>query len=158
MRCHCIIIITIIIPIHYKREQPEKSYFNLLLYISMFPQLIAGPIVRYREIAKQLHNRYVTLNDFCNGSIRFMYGLSKKVIIADACGLVADKAYSVPLDMLSTPIALIGAFAYFLQIYFDFSAYSDMAIGLGRIFGFHFPENFSWWKTPESFSCSLLHS
>jgi alginate O-acetyltransferase complex protein AlgI len=131
-----------IIDIYLKKEKPERNFFDLLLYISMFPQLIAGPIVRYKTIAKQLHNRTTSLNDFSVGAARFMYGLSKKVIIADACGLVADTAYGVPLEIVSTPVAVIGSFAYFLQIYFDFSAYSDMAIGLGKLFGFHFPENF----------------
>lgn len=135
--------LTYVIDVYYKREKPEKNFLNLLLYISMFPQLIAGPIVRYSEVAKQLHNRITNLNDFSSGATRFIYGLSKKVIIADACGIVADTAYNVPIGTLSTPVALIGAYAYFLQIYFDFSAYSDMAIGLGRILGFHFPENFN---------------
>jgi len=135
--------LTYVIDVYQKREKPEKNFINLFLYISMFPQLIAGPIVRYNEIAKQLHSRVSGLNDFSSGAIRFIYGLSKKVIIADACGIVADTAYNVPIGTLSTPVALIGAYAYFLQIYFDFSAYSDMAIGLGRIFGFTFPENFN---------------
>ena len=132
-----------VIDVYLGKEEPERNFFDLLLYISMFPQLIAGPIVRYSTIAKQLHERSVGINDFAQGATRFMYGLSKKVIIADACGLVADTAYGIPLETVSTPVAAIGSCAYFLQIYFDFSAYSDMAIGLGRIFGFHFPENFN---------------
>ena len=132
-----------VIDVYLEKEEPERNLFDLLLYISMFPQLIAGPIVRYSTIAKQLHDRSVGFNDFSQGAARFMYGLSKKVIIADACGLVADTAYGIPLETVSTPVAAIGSCAYFLQIYFDFSAYSDMAIGLGRIFGFHFPENFN---------------
>lgn len=132
-----------IIDVYLKKEKPERSFFNLLLYIIMFPQLIAGPIVRYSTVTRQLPKRKESLNDFSRGAVRFVYGLSKKVLIADACGLVADTAYNVPLDKVSTSVALIGSFAYFLQIYFDFSAYSDMAIGLGRIFGFNFPENFN---------------
>ena len=132
-----------VIDVYLGKEKPERNFFDLLLYISMFPQLIAGPIVRYSTIAKQLHNRSVNFDDFSLGAARFMYGLFKKVVIADACGLVADTAYGVPLEMVSTPVSVIGSCAYFLQIYFDFSAYSDMAIGLGRIFGFHLPENFN---------------
>ncbi|MEN8155134.1 MAG: MBOAT family O-acyltransferase [Acidobacteriota bacterium] len=132
-----------VIDVNNKNIEPEKNYFKLLLYISMFPQLIAGPIVRYKKIAKQLHGRQETLNDFSLGATRFVYGLSKKVIMADACGIVADTAYNTPLGSVTAPVALIGSLAYFLQIYFDFSAYSDMAIGLGRIFGFSFPENFN---------------
>ncbi|MEN8155159.1 MAG: MBOAT family O-acyltransferase [Acidobacteriota bacterium] len=132
-----------VIDVNSKKVEPEKNFFNLLLYISMFPQLIAGPIVRYSKIAKQIHNRRENLNDFSLGASRFVYGLSKKVIVADACGIVADTAYNTPLDAVTTPVALIGSLAYFLQIYFDFSAYSDMAIGLGRIFGFSIPENFN---------------
>lgn len=131
-----------VVDVYTGKEKPEKHFLDLFLYISMFPQLIAGPIVRYSKIAKQLHRRKVDVTDFAAGASRFIYGLSKKVIIADACGMVADTAYGLPAEMFSTPTCLIGAFAYFLQIYFDFSAYSDMAIGMGRIFGYRFPENF----------------
>lgn len=129
--------------IRFKGIKPEDNYFDLLLYIAMFPQLIAGPIVRYTQVNKELHSRSTSINDFQIGCTRFIYGLAKKIIIADACGKIADLAYAVPLDDLTTGVVYLGAICYFLQIYFDFSAYSDMAIGLGKILGFKFPENFN---------------
>lgn len=126
-----------------KKEPAEKSFVNLLCYISMFPQLIAGPIVRFSDIRDSLYKRRSTIEDITVGTTRFVYGLAKKIIIADACGSIADACYSIQGVEINSGIALLGAFSYMIQIYFDFSAYSDMAIGLGRIFGFKFPENFN---------------
>ena len=136
-----------LIELKLRRIKPERSFLNLLLYITMFPQLIAGPIVRYNSVYASIKDRAITLEDFVAGGCRFIYGLAKKIIIADACGKLADLCYAVPSEELNSGIAFLGASTYFLQIYFDFSAYSDMAIGLGRMIGFRFPENF---KRPYS--------
>lgn len=114
-----------------------------MLYISLFPQLIAGPIIRYNTIAEQLVNRTSTMEDRVMGFYRFALGLGKKVLIANTVAIVADEIFAMNYDTLSTGTAWIGILAYTLQIYFDFSGYSDMAIGLGRMFGFRFTENFN---------------
>jgi alginate O-acetyltransferase complex protein AlgI len=114
------------------------------LYLLLFPQLIAGPIIRYRDIADQLARRIVSLDDFAYGVQRFIVGLSKKVLVANVVAGPADKIFGMPLGELSAAHAWLGIVCYTLQIYFDFSGYSDMAIGLGRMFGFRFPENFRW--------------
>ena len=121
----------------------QRDPLRLALYISMFPQLIAGPIVRYSEVEAALVDRRTTRGDFVAGMERFVTGLAKKTLIADPLGLVADQIFAIPDAGLSPEVAWLGAIAYALQLYFDFSAYSDMAIGLGRIFGFRFPENFA---------------
>ena len=129
----------------YRRIVPaEKQVINCGLYISMFPQLIAGPIVRYHDIAKQLVQRTVNRASFAEGAERFVYGLGKKVLLADPLGIQADRIFLLPVTDLSTPAAWLGAICFSLQIYYDFSGYSDMAIGLGRMFGFRFPENFNY--------------
>ncbi|MBQ8188768.1 MAG: MBOAT family protein [Lachnospiraceae bacterium] len=122
----------------------QKNPINLALYISMFPQLIAGPIVRYTDIRTHLHKRTHSAELFCVGAERFIVGLGKKAIFANTMGALADQIMGSNVQYLSAPVAWIGAIAYTLQIYFDFSGYSDMAIGLGKIFGFHFPENFNY--------------
>lgn len=122
----------------------QKNFFNLALYISLFPQLIAGPIVRYHDVEKQITSRRITLTGFASGTRRFIIGLGKKMLIANPFGEVADGVYAMPADDLTAYLVLIGMVAYTIQIYFDFSAYSDMAIGLGRMFGFHFLENFNY--------------
>ena len=109
-----------------------------------FPQLIAGPIIRYHDIAEQLARRVVSLDDFAYGVRRFVIGLAKKVLIANVVAGPADRIFGMPPPELSTAHAWLGIVCYTLQIYFDFSGYSDMAIGLGRMFGFRFPENFHW--------------
>lgn len=115
---------------------------DLALYICLFPQLIAGPIIRYHAIDKQIAERSIKITDLAEGSLRFLHGLAKKVILADPAGAIADQCFhAVGADMTSA-VAWLGAIAYTVQIYFDFSGYSDMAIGLGRMFGFRFPENF----------------
>jgi alginate O-acetyltransferase complex protein AlgI len=122
----------------------QKSPVHAALYLLLFPQLIAGPIIRYRDLADQLARRIVTLDDFAYGVRRFIIGLGKKVLIANVVAGPADKIFAMPFAQLSTAHAWLGIVCYTLQIYFDFSGYSDMAIGLGRMFGFRFPENFRW--------------
>ena len=127
----------------YNGETCQKNPLNVGLYISFFPQLIAGPIVRYGTIADQIINRKESLEKFSSGSIRFMQGFSKKVLLANTMAIIADKAFTLDSAELSISFAWLGAFAYMMQIYFDFSGYSDMAIGLGKMFGFEFEENFN---------------
>lgn len=122
----------------------QKNPLNVALYISLFPQLIAGPIVRYETVADQIDNRKETLEGFTYGIERFILGLSKKVLVANTVGLIADEIFKLQAADLSTSLAWIGIIAYTFQIYFDFSGYSDMAIGLGRMFGFKFLENFNY--------------
>lgn len=126
-------------------HKPLRSPVQYLVYIMMFPQMIAGPIVRFSAIADQIENRehLETLDHKFLGFFRFTIGLAKKVLIANVMGLEADRIFSLPTEELTTPLAWLGATAYAFQIYFDFSGYSDMAIGLGRILGFKFPENFN---------------
>lgn len=121
----------------------QKNYFKLLLYVSFFPQLIAGPIVRYSTIEEAIDNRKTSLSDFIIGFKRFIRGFAKKIIIANNVAILCDNIYS-NYSGLGSNILWLSAIAYTLQIYFDFSGYSDMAIGLGRIFGFHFLENFDY--------------
>ena len=123
-------------------KKPYINFANVALYISFFPQLIAGPIIRYNHIANALLYRHLALPDIAQGIVRFIQGLAKKVIIANAMGELCDQIMSTSYSNISTPLAWIGIVAYTLQIYFDFSGYSDMAIGLGRMFGFNYPENF----------------
>lgn len=128
----------------YRRESPaQRKFGSLLLYISMFPQLVAGPIVRYDTIAREINSRSTTAQDISEGVFRFIIGLGKKVIIANQFSELADQFLLNGVDSLSTAGAWIGTVAYALQIYFDFSGYSDMAIGMGRCMGFHFNENFN---------------
>lgn len=122
----------------------QKNIFYTMLYIALFPQLVAGPIVRYTTIEQEIITRNENLQDFSSGLVRFLLGLSKKVLLANAMGEVADPVFASANSQLSMGTAWIGAIAYTLQIYFDFSAYSDMAIGLGKMFGFHFLENFNY--------------
>ncbi len=122
----------------------QKNPLKLGLYVAMFPQLVAGPIVRYTDIAERIDANRESLTDVSDGLVRFCFGLAKKVLLANALGEVADAVFATDLAILSTTTAWVGAIAYTLQLYFDFSAYSDMAIGLGQIFGFHFHENFNY--------------
>ncbi len=133
-----------VIDVYRKDVVSQKKFSNIMLYISMFPQLVAGPIVRYVDIEKQLETRKVTIDDLEYGIIRFITGLGKKVLIANNMALVADGVFNTGTEHLSSYYAWIGLIAYTLQIYFDFSGYSDMAIGLGRMFGFKFLENFNY--------------
>ena len=122
----------------------QKNPFNLALYIALFPQLVAGPIVRYTTIESEIMGRRETLEDFSAGVVRFLCGLGKKMILANPMGEIADTIFGQNTDVFTTGAAWTAAIAYTFQIYFDFSAYSDMAIGLGRMFGFHFLENFNY--------------
>ena len=122
----------------------QPSFYKLLLYVSMFPQLIAGPIVRYSDVEEQIEERTVTLKNISAGVMRFSAGLLKKAIIANFAGQLTEKLIGGDLTGLSSAGAWIGIISYTLQIYFDFSGYSDMAIGLGHMFGFSFPENFNY--------------
>ena len=136
-------LLSYIFDVYYSKAEPQKSVFQLGLYIALFPQLIAGPIVRYDAIASEITERKENLTDFSEGMLRFIYGLAKKVLIANYMGQLADTIFAME-GSLSVGTAWLGAVAYTLQIYFDFSGYSDMAIGLGRMFGFHFAENFNY--------------
>ena len=122
----------------------QKDFYKLALYISLFPQLVAGPIVKYHDVAEQIEARDVNFNKVQYGVKRFIIGLSKKVIIANTLGCIADKIFVQAPDTFSSAIAWLGAIAYTFQLYFDFSGYSDMAIGLGYLFGFKFMENFNY--------------
>ncbi|MCK5219489.1 MBOAT family protein [bacterium] len=124
------------------RSAPLRNPVDFSMYICMFPQLIAGPIVRYHEIAGQIQERSVTLDRFGQGAARFCLGLFKKVVLADSIAVLADHVFSIS-GGLSTGLAWMGLLAFTIQVYFDFSGYSDMAIGLGHLFGFKLPENFN---------------
>lgn len=130
----------------YRKDVPaQKNPFKLGMYISLFPQLVAGPIVRYKDVEKEINHRTVTVDSFADGTRRFIVGLFKKIIIADSLALVADQVVAASLSAANTPfIAWIGIISYSLQLFFDFAGYSDMAIGLGHMFGFHFLENFNY--------------
>jgi alginate O-acetyltransferase complex protein AlgI len=136
--------ISYVIDVYRRDATAQKSPVHAALYLLLFPQLIAGPIIRYRDLADQLAERIVTIDDFAYGVRRFIIGLGKKVLIANVVAAPADRIFSLPFAQLSTGHAWLGIICYTLQIYFDFSGYSDMAIGLGRMFGFRFPENFRW--------------
>jgi len=129
----------------YRRDDPaERNPLAVGLYISLFPQLIAGPIVRYKDVAAQIRARLVTARGFARGIGRFTVGLAKKMIVANTAGAIAERIFPAAAGGLTPATAWFGVFCYALQIYFDFSGYSDMAIGLGRMFGFRFMENFNY--------------
>ncbi len=136
-------IISYLIDIYRGQISAQKNIFKMGLYKSFFPQLIAGPIVRYKDIASEMNVRLISAHDVSYGIRRFIWGLSFKILISNNMGLIADRIYGLSQDQLTTSLSWIGAFAYFFQIYFDFCGYSHMAIGLARIFGFHFLENFN---------------
>jgi len=136
--------ISYLVDVYKNPENSQKSLLNLGLYISFFPQLIAGPIVRYSDVNAQIAERKETLSDFATGLERFIIGLSKKILIANSMAVVADRIYGTDIFGYGTRLAWIAAFSYALQIYYDFSGYSDMAIGLARMFGFRLPENFNY--------------
>jgi alginate O-acetyltransferase complex protein AlgI len=125
------------------RSRALRNIVDFGLYMTLFPQLVAGPIIRYHEIASQFSSRAVGIADVSEGASRFMWGLAKKVVIADAVAELANGAFDLPAGSRSFTAAWVGVLAYTVQIYFDFSGYSDMAIGLARMFGFKFPENFN---------------
>ncbi len=136
--------ITYVVDIHRGEASAQKNPLRVGLYISLFPQLIAGPIVRYRQIAEQIGSRSVRLEEIAEGVRRFIIGLAKKVLIANTLAIPADAIFAIPGGELEPAVAWLGLLCFSFQIYFDFAGYSDMAIGLGRCFGFRFPENFDW--------------
>ncbi len=133
-----------VIDVYRGEVECQRAYRNVLLYISFFPQLIAGPIVKYHDIQEQITNRSGDLKKIATGLRRFITGLGKKVLISNTMAVAADAVFAAPVDELNACSAWIGALAYMMQIYFDFSGYSDMAIGLGHMFGFAFLENFQY--------------
>lgn len=139
--------ISYVVDVYRDKEITQTNLLNIGLYISFFPQLIAGPIIRYKTIAKEINERKETWKDFSLGINRFIIGLGKKVLLANQFGVVADAVFNgvAPDGNTNTVLFLwLGAISYTLQIFFDFAGYSDMAIGLGRMFGFHFDENFNY--------------
>jgi D-alanyl-lipoteichoic acid acyltransferase DltB (MBOAT superfamily) len=133
--------------VYYGKVAAQKSLINVALYVSLFPQFIAGPIVRYKTVAAEIEGRVETKDDFVEGFSRFVIGLAKKVLLSNYLGFIVDRIFALNGDDgggLSAASAWLGAIAFNLQLFFDFSGYSDMAIGLGRIFGFHFLENFNY--------------
>jgi alginate O-acetyltransferase complex protein AlgI len=128
----------------YRSETPvQRNYTRLALYLSFFPSLLAGPIDRYRDFLPQLSNHNVTFDRFASGIRRFALGLAKKILIANTLAVITDELFNTPLSTLSTPLAWLGVICYALQIYYDFSGYTDMAIGLGHMLGFKLTENFN---------------
>ncbi|WP_031473306.1 MBOAT family O-acyltransferase [Agathobaculum desmolans] len=133
-----------VIDVYRDRTVVSRSFVKVLLYIAYFPQLIAGPIVKYHDIEKEIDNRRTTPQETAHGIRRFICGLSKKLLLSNAMGRMADAVFTLPAGEIGMFAAWMGAICYTLQIYFDFSGYSDMAIGMGRMFGFHFQENFNY--------------
>ena len=140
-------LISYVIDVYRNETPPQRSYAKLLLYAALFHQCIAGPIVRYVDVARELNRRTVNLDEVWLGMLRFTVGLGKKAVLANTCATVADSllvADKLAAGSVSSLGVLVGMTAYMLQIYLDFSAYSDMAIGMGRMLGFHFKENFNY--------------
>lgn len=137
-------VLSYVIDVYRKTVPAQKSMVNLGMYVTLFPQLIAGPIVRYETVAEEIENRKENFSEVVEGLKRFFIGLGKKVLIANQMALIADTIYGGDLANTGTVSLWLAAISYTLQIYFDFSGYSDMAIGLGRMFGFHFLENFNY--------------
>jgi alginate O-acetyltransferase complex protein AlgI len=135
---------TYVVDVYRRQAEPQRNPIHVALYIALFPQLIAGPIVRYADVARQLVRRAVTLDRFASGVSRFVVGLGKKMLIANVVSEQVDLIFALPASEWTAGLAWLGAGYYALQIYFDFSGYSDMAIGLGRMFGFEFLENFNY--------------
>lgn len=133
-----------VIDVYREKVSAQKNIFNFGLYVALFPQLIAGPIVKYADVAKEISERNEKLEDFVYGIKRFCYGLAKKVLVANTLASVVDSIWALDLTNLGASLSWFAAFCYTLQIYYDFSGYSDMAIGLGRMLGFHFKENFDY--------------
>lgn len=136
--------ISYVIDVYRGDGKVQKNPLNVGLYITLFPQLIAGPIVRYETVADEIKNRNENIYDFSSGVYRFMIGFSKKVLLSNTMGYIADLAFGLKSDSLTAGMAWLGAVSYTFQIFYDFSGYSDMAIGLGKMFGFHYLENFNY--------------
>jgi alginate O-acetyltransferase complex protein AlgI len=139
------------IDVYRRSVKTTHNPIDFMAYITLFPQLVAGPIVRYSDISEQLKHRTESVDNFVKGFSRFIIGLAKKMFIANPCGAIADNVFLIPPDDVSLGVSWLGIIAYAFQIYFDFSAYSDMAIGVGRIFGFHLLENFNYPYISKSF-------
>jgi len=140
-------IMSYVIDVYWDKVSAQRSFFDLLMYVSLFPQLVAGPIVRYETIAEEIKDRHTTVADFSDGMCRLIVGLTKKVLLANNLNLLVEELFHVEktgvnIGEATVVGAWVGVIAYSMQVYFDFSGYSDMAIGMGRIFGFHFDENF----------------
>ena len=133
-----------IIDVYRGESAVQKKFVNFGAYVSMFPQLIAGPIVRYSDVDRELNDRRCTLNESADGARRFVIGLAKKVLLADAAGALWESIAAIPREQTSVALLWLGIILYSFQIYFDFSGYSDMGIGLGKMLGFHFSENFNY--------------
>ena len=132
------------IDVYRGKVEATENFLDFFCFVTLFPQLVAGPIVRYQDISNEIKSREVTIDGFTEGCERFIIGLAKKVLVANTLAVPADMIFDMGPSELTTPLAWLGIACYTLQIYFDFSGYSDMAIGLGRIFGFTFPENFKY--------------
>ena len=136
--------LTYLIDLYRGRYPAEKNPLNMALYLSFFPRILSGPIETYEHFRPQMENRRMTVDGFAAGLRRFLYGLGKKVLIADLCGITVGRIFNLPEQSLSGAGAWIGMILYTLQLYYDFSGYSDMAVGIGRMFGFTLPENFDY--------------
>ncbi|MBI2850573.1 MAG: MBOAT family protein [Chloroflexi bacterium] len=136
--------ISYLVDVYRGTSPPQRDFIAFALYVALFPKLVAGPIVQYHQIADQFIAREDTIRGFYEGVLRFCYGLGKKVLIADTIGTIADRVFQIPPAGLTMPVAWLGILCYTFQIYFDFAGYSDMAIGVGRMIGFNFPENFNF--------------
>ncbi len=148
-------LISYVVDVHRGETSAQRNYFTLLLYVSLFHQCIAGPIVRYVDVRDEINNRAITLDDTWHGLVRFTVGLAKKAVLANTCAVIADTLLPSSVETMAERSALaviLGVLAYMLQIYLDFSAYSDMAIGMGQMIGFHFKENFNYPYTAHSVS------
>ena len=132
------------VDVYRRTSAPQKRFVDFGAYVSMFPQLIAGPIVRYSDVDRELNDRRTTLDESADGARRFVIGLAKKVLLADTAGALWEQINAIPREQSSVLLLWLGIILYSFQIYFDFSGYSDMGIGLGKILGFHFPENFNY--------------
>ena len=143
--------ISYVLDCYWETVKVQHQYKKFLLYLSLFPQLIAGPIVRYSVVEDEIDNRSITMNDLCEGALRVIVGLAKKVIVANNLWVIVDAFFGKDITGLSVLGTWYTVIAYSLYVYFDFSGYSDIAIGLGRMFGFHFDENFT-----HPFACKTI--
>lgn len=144
--------ITYLVDVYRGHGKPANSIFHYLTYVFLFPKLLAGPIIKYHEISDQLRERHLSIQEFMEGFKRFLRGLAKKVFIADSCGMITNQVFALSNNDLSFSYAWIGIICFTLQIYFDFSGYSDMALGLARMLGFRLRENFNLPYISENFS------
>ena len=135
--------ISYVVDVYRGASAPQRDLIAFALYVALFPKLIAGPIAQYHNISDQLRAREDSIREFYEGMVRFCHGLGKKVLIADTIGAIADRVFQVPVGDLTLPTAWLGILCYTFQIYFDFAGYTDMAVGVGRMIGFHLPENFN---------------